>query len=78
MGGKVIDYKWSTLLESLKEPARLLVLAIIAWLITVIVPQLDAKYVPVITLVLRWIEKWVHEYRKDTGMEGAWKGLIGF
>jgi hypothetical protein len=75
---KKIDYKWTSLLESLKEPARLLVLALIAWLLTVIVPQLDEKWVPVITLVLRFADKWVYEYKKETKTEGSFKGVVGF
>jgi hypothetical protein len=73
-----IDPKWDTLLESLKEPLRLIILAVITWLIYFIVPQLDQKYAPVILLVLRFADKWVHEYKSTVKSEGTYKGLIGF
>lgn len=75
---KKINIKWETLKESLKEPVRLLILALISWILTFIVPQLDEKWIPIITLALRWADKWVHEYRSASKTEGAYKGLIGF
>ena len=75
---KKVDPKWPVLLESLKEPARLVVLAIIAWGLTVVVPQLDEKWIPAVTVVLKWLDKVVHEWKSETGTEGLWKGLVGF
>jgi len=73
-----IDPKMHVLWESLKEPLRLAVLAVIAWLLTVIVPQLDPKWIPVITAVLRWADKYVYEFGKASGSKSDYKGLTGF
>jgi|WetSurMetagenome_2_1015567.scaffolds.fasta_scaffold93727_3 hypothetical protein len=73
-----IDPKWTALWESLKEPARLVVLGIVAWLLTVIVPQIDEKWIPIITIALKWVDKFVHEYKTDTKTEGSFKGITGF
>ena len=75
---KKIDFKWVALWESLKEPLRLIILGIISWILVAIVPQLDEKYVPIVLLVLRWADKFVHEYKSGIKTEGAYKGLIGF
>jgi len=75
---KKIDFKWAVLLESVKEPLRLVALAIIAWVLTAIIPQLDEKWIPILTLAFKFADKWVHEYKNANKSEGLWKGLIGF
>ena len=73
-----INYKWDSLVESLKEPMRLLILAVIAWLITEVVPQMNVLYAPYIVLFLRWLDKYVYEYKKVTKTDTAFKGIVGF
>lgn len=67
MAKKKVDYKWAVLWESLKEPLRLLVLGLISWLLTVIIPQIDEAYIPAIVVGLRFIDKYLHNYSKETG-----------
>ena len=70
-------------LEAIKEPLRLLVLAIIP-LAIVLFSQQNYEYAVAAVVVLRWIDKYLHEYaklqtakkRKD-GIGGV-KGLTGF
>lgn len=57
---------WQPLIEGLKEPLRLVVLAIISWLITYVLPGVqDPTWNAVILLVLRAIDKIAHEYGKS-------------
>ena len=70
--------KWEVLFESMKEPLRLIALAVVSWLLVEIVPQMDEKWIPIFTIILKWIDKFIHEYRKESGTEGTYKGITGF
>lgn len=69
---------WDILLESLKEPARLLVLALVSWLITELVPQMPAEYAIPITFVLRFVDKILHEYGKAEDNDSLARGITRF
>jgi len=67
----------NALWEACKEPARLLLLSAIPVLLTWL-SGTEWKYAGIAILVLRFIDKFVHEYRSNVGTEGTYKGLIGF
>ena len=73
-----MTFKWDVLIEALKEPARLFVLALLSWLITWIVPQIDPKWIPVITVILKFVDSWLHEYGKETKNDTLITGLTRF
>jgi hypothetical protein len=50
--------------EAVKEPLRLLVLAIIPSLL-VYFGAINTEWAAIILLVLRFIDKWLHEYGKS-------------
>lgn len=78
--------------ESLKELARLVLLATVSWLLTEgavewllvvlfgqeIDPVSKAQIVLLATMVLRSIDKYLHEHGKTTGNESLEKGLTRF
>lgn len=71
------------LFESIKEPLRLLVLAIIPFAIAYFT-ELDYQWAIGATIVLRFIDKWLHEIAiaqpaktQNEGLLGV-KGLTGF
>jgi hypothetical protein len=70
---------WKVLFEAVKEPLRLLLLALITWLITYIIPGVqDPTWNAVLLLVLRFIDKWLHEWGKATENTIATRGLTQF
>lgn len=73
-----MQFKWNVLLESLKEPARIALLAIVAWLFTVVVPQVPKQYVPVLTLVLKLVDEYLHQIGKETKNDTLVTGLTRF
>lgn len=73
-----MDFKWSVLWESLKEPLRILLLGIVSWLVTVVVPQIPAQYIPVITLILKLVDEYLHQVGKDTKNDALLTGLTRF
>jgi hypothetical protein len=77
----VVDKK--ILWEALKEPLRLLVLAVIPFAIAYFT-ILPYEWAIAITVLLRFIDKWLHELEKaqpvkkqNEGLLGL-KGLVGF
>jgi hypothetical protein len=70
-------FKWDVLLESLKEPVRIILFAFIAWLLTVIVPQLDVRFIPIATIVLKLIDEYLHESSKVQSKSEQNKGWLG-
>lgn len=58
---KKVDPKWHLLWEVTKEPLRWVVLGIISWLLTVIIPQLDDSWVGLLTIALRFLDAKIHE-----------------
>lgn len=74
-----IDPKWEALVEATKEPLRLLVLAAVSYLITVVVPQInDPIWVAIITGVLRWLDSLLHQWGKATKNDTVAGGLTRF
>jgi len=71
----------SALFEAVKEPLRLLVLALIPFAITYFA-SLPYEWAIGATLVLRFVDKWLHEVAKEGVVknEGVFglKGLTGF
>ena len=63
--------------EALKEPLRLVVLAIIPFGI-VYAQGLDYQYALYAVIVLRFIDKWLHEIGKAQKKEALVKGLTRF
>lgn len=71
--------KWTTLWESVKEPLRLFVLGIISFLITELTSLEDQQmWITVLTIVLRFFDKWLHEFGKREGKEELVKGITRF
>ena len=70
---------WQPLFEAIKEPLRLLVLAFISWLITYVVPGVqDPMWNGVLLLVLRFADKWIHEYGKSVDSDMLVRGITQF
>jgi hypothetical protein len=69
--------------ESLKEPLRLLVLAVIPFAIAYLT-EFNYQWAIAITVLLRWLDKYLHELaleqatkKRNEGILGV-KGLTGF
>lgn len=70
---------WSVFFEAVKEPLRLLVLAIISWLITYVIPGVqDPTWNAILILVLRFADKWLHEFGKDAKNDALKLGITRF
>ena len=76
-------YNWEPLKESIKEPLRLLVLAIIPFGIAYFT-EIPQQWAIIAVVVLRFIDKWLHENevaqpvkKQNEGLLGV-KGLTGF
>ena len=69
---------WIIFWEAAKEPLRLLVLALISWLITELVSQMPAEYAVPITFLLRFIDKVLHEYGKAKENDSLALGITRF
>lgn len=63
--------------EATKEPLRLLVLAVIPFVIAYFT-SLDYQWAAAATVVLRWVDKILHEYGKEKKSEGLTAGLTRF
>ena len=75
---------WDILWESVKEPLRILIFALIGWLLTVIVPQLPPAVGAIVALLLKFLDELLHQSSKvqskakqNTGWLGL-KGLTNF
>jgi len=62
--------------EAIKEPLRLLVLAIVPLLVTYFA-ALPYQWAILATVVLRFIDKWLHEYEKAQPVKKQIKGILG-
>jgi hypothetical protein len=67
----------TALWETSKEPLRYLVIAIIPVLLTYL-GKVDAQWAIIAIIVLRLIDKFLHEYKSTIETEGEYKGLVGF
>lgn len=54
-------FDWGALIESAKEPLRLLVLAVIPFIIAYLT-ELDYQWVVIVTVLLRWIDSYLHQF----------------
>ena len=84
----------TNIIEALKEAARLILMAVLSYLLTTGVldmllstyfgttlnPTVALQVSGVLTVGLRSLDKWLHERGKDKGKEGLLgaKGLTGF
>jgi hypothetical protein len=73
-----MTFNWDTLIEAIKEPARLFVLALLSWVITFAVPQLDPKWIPLMTVILKFVDALLHEWGKDTKNDALTLGITRF
>jgi hypothetical protein len=74
---KKIDY--SGLWEAVKEPVRLLIMGVVSWFLSRLAPVADQNIqVAVSILVLRTIDKLLHQWGKATDKGWAVKGLTRF
>lgn len=73
----VSNVKWSSIWEASKEPLRLLVLALIPCLLTYFA-DLPYEWAGFIVLVLRFVDKLLHEYGKENDNEKLTTGLTRF
>ena len=67
----------TALTEAIKEPLRLLVLAIMP-IVLVWLGTFNTEWAIAIVVILRFIDKLLHEIGKDTDSESLTKGLVGF
>lgn len=51
--------------RAVKEPLRLLVMAIVSWLLAEVLPFVKGEWVPIIILILRFADKYLHELGKE-------------
>jgi hypothetical protein len=63
--------------EAVKEPLRLLVLAVIPFLITFLT-ELPNEWAVGAVVVLRFLDKWMHEVGKAVDSESISKGITRF
>ena len=71
--------KWT--IEALKEGLRVFIVSALPILLVQIQNQnIDIRvlFFSGIAGVIKALDKFLHEYKKDTGGEGDFKGLIGF
>lgn len=72
---------WKALWEAVKEPLRLLLLALVSFAITQLLAlENPAQWTILAVFVLRFVDKFLHEWGKEAGKEG-WlrsKGLTYF
>lgn len=71
--------KWS--IEALKEGLRVFIVSAIPLLIVQLQNNnIDFKvlFFAGVAGILKALDKFLHEYKKDIGTEGEFKGLIGF
>jgi len=69
---------WNLLWESAKEPLRLLVLGVVSWALTSLVPTVPEVYAIPLTFILRFIDQLLHEYGKETKNDTLTLGLTRF
>ena len=76
----MLKYNWKPLWEAVKEPLRLLVLALIVYVIDYVVPGLNLTMEQKMALIttLRFVDKWLHEAGKAQDNKQMKKGLTQF
>jgi len=68
--------EWNLVWEAVKEPLRLIVLAIIPFIVTSIA-GIDAQWAIYATLVLRMIDSYLHQIAKEEPAKSRNEGLLG-
>jgi hypothetical protein len=78
-----MKFNKEALIEAIKEPLRLLVLAVIPFGIAYFT-EINAQWALIAVVVLRFVDKWLHEIqaakpekKQEEGLLGL-KGLTGF
>lgn len=74
---KKVTIKVNPIWEATKEPLRLLVLALIPFGMAYLT-EFPYGWAIVATVILRWLDKILHELGKSTASEGLTKGLTRF
>jgi hypothetical protein len=69
--------KYKPIIEAVKEPLRLLVLALIPFALAY-VEVIDTNLAFAITVGLRYLDKQLHESGKENGNESMAKGIVRF
>lgn len=72
-----MNLNWNALLEATKEPLRLLVLAVIPFLLAYLT-ETNYEWATIATVLLRYADKFLHEMGKEEGKEVLLKGLTRF
>ena len=76
-GGEfIMKIDWKLAWEAVKDPLRLLVLAIIPFIITSLA-GIDAQWAVYATLVLRFIDSYLHRVAKAEPAKDRNEGLLG-
>jgi hypothetical protein len=69
--------KYKPIIAALKEPLRLLVLAIIPFALAYF-QAIDAQWALIMVMALRFGDKYLHELGKEKGDEMLKKGIVRF
>jgi len=73
-----INLRLGVLWESAKEPLRIILFALVSWSLTEIVPQIPKEFIPVVTLILKFIDELLHQWGKVTENKTLLTGLSRF
>lgn len=71
-----MNINWKSVWEAVKEPLRLLVLAIVPFAITYF-SGIDAQWAVYATLILRFVDKYLHTVAKEQSTKERNEGLLG-
>jgi hypothetical protein len=70
---------WPTLWEAAKEPLRLLILGIVSWALVEFTPIANNNStIAILILILRFVDKYLHEFGKATDNGTLSLGLTRF
>ena len=79
MKDKLKAVNWDALWKAVKEPLRLLVIGLVSFLVAELASVQNPEFwIPVAILVLRFIDKWMHEAGKAKGSDKLAGGLTRF
>lgn len=73
-----IKLDYSALWESLKEPLRLLLMALIGWVISQLANTDQTLTIVVAGILLKTLDKVIHDFGKDNDMNKLSKGITGW
>ncbi len=69
---------WDVLWAAVKEPLRLLAIALVSFIVTDLIPHADPRWAIVLTFVLRFADQYLHELGKATNNDSLTLGLTRF